>query len=596
MGREFVQYCYCGADKRCIQFDGIEPNSARLVADWNDRLAEPVTESCFETARRNRQATADCLQAGFLARPALQKKSRPLVWRLGLQFSNFSRPETDTRGREYLVVGLGGPAFDVDPDGVLFADTEQGKRPTVAHIEVPAELAKQVRLAERPQLPCHPRRRAAANGTEEVAKQCVRTTVARGIVGESKSTHARLLVEGQTLERGGDQRTVQVRRPKRNVVPEPVSQRDQPERECTAPLTKGCGMVCLFAVDHNICVREEAMIEHVNDSASQAADGMTLRVDERHSDDLPYDVFLRDYVRRGKPVVVQDAIADWPALAKWTPAYFRERFARKMVNVGYGDRLSFADFIDQAEASTVDKPGPYMYRLFLHEHLPEVLPDLSPQCSYSFPRRYASPLMPEYWRRPDGYQKLLIGGAGGRFPVTHFDSENAHATITEIYGDKEFILFPPSESPYMYPSPRQPNHSLISDPLKGDPARFPLFAKAKPYRTILRPGYMVFVPCGWWHTARALNMSISVGMNILDRSNWKGFVSDVSRSPSPGKAIAKKFYLTSLGHFLASAELLQERVPSLARLLALPLRLAPATSAVAPDPALRPLQIRKPTA
>lgn len=334
-----------------------------------------------------------------------------------------------------------------------------------------------------------------------------------------------------------------------------------------------------------------------NDTAAshQTATASVL-VSECNSRDLPYDDFLREFVARGKPVVVHDAISQWPALHKWTPAYFRSRFASKMVNIERWKQLTFADFIDQAEASTLDKPGPYMYRLFLHEHLPEVLPDVAPQCVYSFPRRYASPLMPARWKRPDGYQKLLFGGIGGHFPVTHFDADNAHATVAEVYGDKEFVLFPPSDSPYMYASPLQRNFSMVKDPLNPDLVHFPLFAKATRYRTVLRPGDMVFVPCGWWHTARALSMSISVGMNILDRSNWSGFVSEVCGSPTSPRSTARKIYLTGLGHALGASEVLQEKLPAVARALALPRRLAPASSTVAPDPALSPLQIRFPTA
>lgn len=319
-------------------------------------------------------------------------------------------------------------------------------------------------------------------------------------------------------------------------------------------------------------------------------------VERRSSASLSYADFLREYVAAGKPVVVENAIDAWPARHKWTPDYFATRFADKLVQVSYKECLGFAEFIRRAKASTEQRPGPYMYRLFLHEHLPEVLPDVHPQCVYSFPRRYASPLMPEYWRRPDGHQKLLIGGVGGKFPVLHFDGENVHATITQVYGDKEFILFPPSDTPYLYPSPLQRNHSLIDNPTNCDARAFPEFQKATLHRTVLGPGDMVFVPCGWWHTARALNMSISVGMNILDSSNWAGFVDEVVQADAPVKRLAKRVYLTGLGLGLGAMEGLQARAPGLARAMRFPIRLAPATSHVAPDPALSPLHIRQTTA
>ncbi len=319
-------------------------------------------------------------------------------------------------------------------------------------------------------------------------------------------------------------------------------------------------------------------------------------VDERLCDTLPYDDFVRDYVRMNRPVVVRGAAADWPALKKWTPQYFKENFPDKPVQVSYRENIPFAEFIDRVEASTVEKPGPYMYRLFLHENLPEVLKDLYPQNPYAFPRRLASPLMLEYWRRPDGYLKLLIGGVGGGFPVLHFDTENAHATVTEIYGDKEFILFAPEDGPCLYPSPLQANHSRIKDPTSPDLTEFPLAARATCHRVMLHPGDMVFVPCGWWHTARVVTPSISVGMNLLDRSNWDGFVDEVCPKPVPlrPKAMLKSAYFGFLRYAFGLLEGLQTYAPGLARALVFPRWVAPVSSAVAKDPALAPLSIRHP--
>ncbi len=124
----------------------------------------------------------------------------------------------------------------------------------------------------------------------------------------------------------------------------------------------------------------------------------SLPIEERHMRDLPYEVFLRDYVQAMRPLIVRDAISAWPALAKWTPEFFKQQFPSKMVQIGYDEQMRFSDFIDGVLASTEEKPGPYMYRLFIHEHLPEVLGDLSPPNAYAFPRRLASPLMMEYWR------------------------------------------------------------------------------------------------------------------------------------------------------------------------------------------------------
>lgn len=297
-----------------------------------------------------------------------------------------------------------------------------------------------------------------------------------------------------------------------------------------------------------------------NDNATvraAAPDSRRVALERRDAANLPYPVFLREYVARNRPVVVENAFPACPAQRQWTPQYFRERFGSRDVQISPSERMSFAGFIDAVLASSEAAPGPYMYRLFIGPHLPELLPDLLPMNPYAFPRRLASPLMPRRWRRPDGYLKLLIGGAGGRFPILHYDLENAHAAITEIYGDKEFILYPPEDSACMYPRPEMPNQSSIPDVHHVDPARYPLFADATQHHTVLHPGDMVFVPSRWWHGARALSPSISICQNQLDASNWGGFVDEVC-SPRSGlpaaKRHAKHAYLTALGGLLSTLE------------------------------------------
>jgi hypothetical protein len=329
-------------------------------------------------------------------------------------------------------------------------------------------------------------------------------------------------------------------------------------------------------------------------------------LESRSARDLPYDAFLREYVVPRRPVVIKDAVPSWPALRKWTPEFFKKHFPTRPVRVSYEKSMAFGEFIDRVLASTREQPGPYMYRLFLHEHLPEVLGDLVPQNPFAFPGRYASPLMLKYYRRPDGFLKLLIGGAGGRFPVMHYDGDESHAAITEIYGEKEFILYSPADTRCLYPNPARANHSLVDDPHEQDLDRFPMLSKARQHRTLLGPGDTVFVPYGWWHAARTLTPSISVCQNMVFRWDWKGFVAATTetdpgdRGPS-GRARSlarqqfKRAYLAVAGPLMSAAEGIQMRHPRFARSMVLPALLAPVSSAVAPDPGKKPLRIRYPT-
>ena len=283
-----------------------------------------------------------------------------------------------------------------------------------------------------------------------------------------------------------------------------------------------------------------------------------------HARDLPYDTFLRTYVARNLPVVIQDAAPGWSALQNWTPEYFREKFGEQVVEVTYGVKQKMADVMDGVLASTAAKPGPYLHKVIIHQHMPQLLPALSPENAYAFPRRFCSPLMPKRFHRPDGYLKLLIGGVGGKFPLMHYDSDNAHAMITEIYGDKEFVLFAPEDSPYVYPHANSPSTSQIDNLDQVDLDRFPAFAKATQYRVIIKPGETIFVPSRWWHSARVISTSVSVCTNMIHSTNWDGFI-DISCVSPDGKTrpgqLAKRIYLRLAGAAMSVIEKIQETFP-----------------------------------
>jgi len=283
-----------------------------------------------------------------------------------------------------------------------------------------------------------------------------------------------------------------------------------------------------------------------------------------HARDLPYEKFLKDFVEPNRPVVIVDAAPGWAALRSWTPEYFKNKYGDQNVEVTYGVKSQMAEVMDGVLASTAEKPGPYLHKVIIHQHMPALLSDLAPENTYAFPRRYCSPLMPKRFRRPDGYLKLLIGGVGGKFPLMHFDSDNAHAMITEIYGDKEFVLFAPEDTPYVYPHAHSAGTSQIDDLDHVDLTRFPDFPKATQYRVIIKPGESMFVPSRWWHSARVVTTSVSVCTNMMHSTNWDGFV-DLSCETPNGKIkpamVAKRLYLKTAGMIMSMIEGLQTAFP-----------------------------------
>lgn len=274
---------------------------------------------------------------------------------------------------------------------------------------------------------------------------------------------------------------------------------------------------------------------------TSSLESRTRPVERRRASELSYPEFHREYVMANRPLIIEDSVSAWPALRKWTPEFFKKEYGSKHVQVSIEKRMAFGDYIDRVMASSDDRPAPYMYRLYLGRELPDLLEDLQPPNPYSSPGRLASPLMPRTWRRPDGYFKLLIGGVGSEFPVMHFDADNHHACVTQIHGDKRFVLFPPGDSPHVYPDPKHENRSQVPSRhvFNGNYEQYPLLGKAIRHEAVVRPGEMIFIPCRWWHLTRVESTSIAVCQNKLDRSNWKGFVR-CSTLPSANRSVVSR--------------------------------------------------------
>ena len=234
--------------------------------------------------------------------------------------------------------------------------------------------------------------------------------------------------------------------------------------------------------------------------------------------------FVSEYVNTLTPVIVTDGFNDWPARTRWTLSFFRERYGSRQVEVD-GVSYGLSDLIDRVEQSTPGAPAPYLRNLLIEDWAPELLADILPLPHHTRPNWLESRFFPE---RPSLTSlELYIGGAGAVFPMLHYDNLHTHAFLMQICGSKEYIVFSPDQSGFMYPlAGSGSNKSAVDDPEHPDLGRFPLFAQAVPSRCVLRAGEMLFVPAGWWHSARILEPTITVSANTVNRANWASFATD----------------------------------------------------------------------
>lgn len=237
-----------------------------------------------------------------------------------------------------------------------------------------------------------------------------------------------------------------------------------------------------------------------------------LRIERRP---LPsVDEFVARYVRGCRPVVFTGVADDWPALRRWSPADLKARFGQVQVEVQAersGDpryeqnklalrrSVALGDFVDQVLAGGTSNDS---YLTANNEALrrPELAPllddigTLPPFCDRSQLARHAS----------------LWFGPGGTVTPLHHDA--IMLLHTQVVGRKRWRFVSPLEIARLY------NYEGVFTAIDADQpdfVRHPDFREVKVLEVVLEPGDTVFLPLGWWHQVRALEVSLSFSFSNL---------------------------------------------------------------------------------
>ncbi len=265
--------------------------------------------------------------------------------------------------------------------------------------------------------------------------------------------------------------------------------------------------------------------------------------------------FIHEYLIPLRPVIIEDSVRHWKA-RDWTPEWFKATHGNKLVRVE-DQPTRLGDFIDEVRASSEQRPARYLRNVDVPTAFPELLADVSPEMPYAMPDRLRTRLLPKHFPQESHFLDLFIGGPGSGFPYLHYDVHHLLSYLTQIYGEKEFLLFAPDQGKYLYPDVETPDHSTVETPMTPDYAKFPLFKQAQATRFTLEPGDTLFMPCGWWHTTRMLSVSITLGYDQLCAANWRAFLGDQyarRRDESPLKSKAVLAYLIGVGAALSFKE------------------------------------------
>jgi len=222
--------------------------------------------------------------------------------------------------------------------------------------------------------------------------------------------------------------------------------------------------------------------------------------------------FIQEYYKPQRPVIIQDAIAQWPAYERWNFEYIRKVAGHKTVPL-YDDRpvdhkdgfnephatMNMSEYIDLLERE------PTKFRIFLWNLLQEV-PELQKDFDHL---DLGLPIL-------KGLPMLFFGGQQSH-TFMHYDIDLANIFHVHFQGEKRVILFDQNQSEFMYKVP----HSLIvrEDINFADPDynKWPGLRFISGYEATLKHGDVLYMPEGFWHYMQYITPGFSMSLRAIPR-------------------------------------------------------------------------------
>ncbi|KAK7471744.1 hypothetical protein BaRGS_00035626 [Batillaria attramentaria] len=264
--------------------------------------------------------------------------------------------------------------------------------------------------------------------------------------------------------------------------------------------------------------------------------------------------FFNEYLARSRPVIITDAMDNWPAMSKWTTEFLRDRYGDKNVHIKltpkgeyegvepasiwddfttfkipqavlkqlpYPDLvvvrpaaldIKFSDFLDlirNVSEGTLNSVSAYLEYTAVSDYFPELKDDVEE--------------MPFFKNTLQLKHQNIWLSDGNTLGKTHFDPFDNF--LCQISGEKEVILFEPHNNERLYEAhiPEAilsynattkefrrakllDSTSMVMSPVdiqQPNLERFQKFGEARPLSCTIKQGEVLFMPAFWWHEVQS---------------------------------------------------------------------------------------------
>lgn len=233
--------------------------------------------------------------------------------------------------------------------------------------------------------------------------------------------------------------------------------------------------------------------------------------------------FKNYYVKNGIPVVIEGAAKDWECCKLWSPEFLKENYGNDdvpLVDAFYLDKgvqqLKLREIIDEV----LQGNNSYLRFYNLLTRHPERYKDFDHNLLKSFMHKFSYV----------NFTQVFIGGAKS---MTGMHNSHADNLFVQVYGEKEWVLYPHYFVPLIDPpsttggtyriAPKRGKFQQPFNAFKPDFEDYPLYQYIDGYHVILKPGDLFYNPPYMWHTVR--NNTDSIGIGFRWCSVYSGFKS-----------------------------------------------------------------------
>lgn len=229
-------------------------------------------------------------------------------------------------------------------------------------------------------------------------------------------------------------------------------------------------------------------------------------IERRHR--LPRDTFLREYYSANRPVIITGMMDDWPARA-WTPEHLAAQFSDQQVQVQAGRNANSRYEMEGAQHRKTLRFGDFMQQVMHGGESNDIYMtanNVGANAQAMAGLWDGIVQIPEYLDASDPANRgfFWIGPAGTITP-THHDLTNNF--MAQILGRKRVRLVDSLQAARIHNS----LHVYSDVDLEAiDYARFPAMRAVTVLECDLAPGELLFIPVGWWHHVRSLDISVTV--------------------------------------------------------------------------------------